>query len=131
MSFVEEEGRLTPMELCSHKSCGRDKRVWLTEDDYLGSDVNLHPWCVYCGVVKNISDDKAHKLGYWHNILSSIANCYSLKQVQKRLISKELDSHDCFNDTYGISGFLQKELFKKIVKKYCNIDARNIDSLIY
>ena len=119
------------MEICSHKSCGREKRVWLPTNDYLGADINLHPWCVYCGVVKNVSDDKAHKLGYWLNILSSIANRFSLKQVQKHLISKELVSYDCFNDTYGISGFLQKELFKKIVKKYCNINARSVDSFIY
>jgi len=119
------------MEICSHKGCSREKRVWLPTSDYLGSDVNLHPWCVCCGVVKNISDDKAHKLGYWLNALSSIANRFSLKQVQKHLISKELASHDCFNDTYGISGSLQKELFKKIVKKYCNINAYSIDSIIY
>jgi hypothetical protein len=119
------------MEICSHKSCGREKRVWLPTNDYLGVDVNLHPWCVYCGVVKSISDDKAHKIGYWLNVLSVVAKRFSLKQVQKHLISKELASLDCFNDTYGISGFLQKELFKKIVKKYCNINAHSIDSFIY
>jgi len=81
--------------------------------------------------VKNISDDKAHELGYWMNILSKIADRFSLKQIQKRLIAKELNSHELFSDTYGITGFSQKEMFKEILKKYCNIDTHNIDSFIY
>jgi len=119
------------MAKCSHRSCGREKRVWLPTSDYFGVDVKLHPWCVHCGVVKNISDDKAHELGYWMNILSKIADRFSLKQIQKRLIAKELASHELFGDTYGITGFPQKELFKKIVKKYCNINARSIEPFIY
>ena len=65
------------------------------------------------------------------NILSKIAARFSIKQIQKRLIAKELTSHELFSDTYGITGFSQKELFKNIVKKYCNINAHSIDPFIY
>ena len=121
------------MTLCFHESCGRESKVWLPlpTGDHFRTDVKLHPWCKHCGLVKNISDDRSHVLGYWMNILSRIADRFSLKQIQKRLIAKELTSHKWFNDTYGITGFSQKELFKNIVKKYCNINAQSIDSFIY
>ena len=118
---------------CSHKSCGRESNVWLPLilDDRYGTDVRLHPWCIHCGLVKNISNDRAHEIGYWMNILSRIAYQFSFKQIQKRLIAKELTSNKYFNDSYVITGFSQKELFKKIVKKYCNINAQSIDTFIY
>jgi len=119
------------MTKCSHRTCGREKRVWLPTNDNSSVDVKLHPWCVQCGVVKNISDDKAHEIGYWMNILSKIANRFSLKQIQKRLIAKELASHELFSDVYGITGFPQKEFFKKIVKKYSNINGHSIEPFIY
>ena len=119
------------MPLCSHKSCGLEHRVWLPSTSYSGSEVKKHSWCIHCGLVKNISDDRPHKLGHWMNILSNIIQGFSLKRVQARLIAKELSSHIYFNDTYGITGSSQKELFKKIVKQYCSIDERSIDSFIY
>ena len=86
------------MTSCSHTSCNKDKRIWLPEGSYTRSDVKLHPWCINCGTVKNISDDRGHKLGYWMNVLSNIANRFSLKQVQKRCIAKDLLAHEHFND---------------------------------
>ena len=119
------------MPQCIHMSCGREKRVWLPVSDHSSGDVKLHQWCVYCGVVKNISDDKVHKLGYWMNILSKIADRFSLKQVQKRFIAKELASHEWFNDSYGITGSSQKELFRNVVAKYCKININAIESFFY
>ncbi|MFW6173105.1 MAG: hypothetical protein ACOC5T_05115 [Elusimicrobiota bacterium] len=119
------------MTNCLHISCGREKKVWLPVRDHSGADVNLHPWCVHCGVVKNISDDRARNLGYWMNILSKISRRFSFKQVQKRCIAKELASHEWFNDTYSITGYSQKELFKNIVAKYCNINVNTIESFFY
>jgi hypothetical protein len=112
-------------------SCGRERRVWLPVSNNSEADINLHPWCVRCGVVKNISEDRGRNLGYWMNILSKIADCFSLTQVQKRLIAKELISLELFNDTYGIAGLPQKDLFKKIVKKYCKININSIESYFY
>jgi len=117
------------MEKCSHQSCGKEYQEWLPMFDC--NDIVRHPWCVKCGRVKNITEDKAKKLGYWINILSKLTNHYSLKQVQKRGISIELANHEDFNDIYGITGSYQKELFKKIIKKYCIIDFKIVDSLVY
>ena len=54
------------MTECSHLNCGREQRVWLQKDSDFSkdfrkksstglSDVALHPWCVLCGCIKNIS----------------------------------------------------------------------------
>jgi len=112
-------------------SCDREKRIWLHDANHSGADIRLHPWCVHCRVVKNITDDKGFKLGYWMNILSKIANRYSLKQVQTRCIAKELASHELFNDIYIINSSAQKMIFINIMKKYCKITIRSIDSFIY
>ena len=119
------------MVSCNHESCGREKRVWLPTGKQNVSEVVLHPWCEHCGLVKNISDDRPHGIGYWMNILSNISKIFSLKKVQKHMICKELESNDCFDDLYGITGSAQKELFNKILEKYCNINMQCIDSSGY
>jgi hypothetical protein len=117
------------MEKCSHQSCSKEKQEWLPIFDC--NDIARHPWCVHCGVVKNISGDRFYKLGYWMNVLSKIANRYSLKQVQKRNIAKELASHELFNDDYCIDCSAQKTIFINIVKRYCKLNTNCIESFIY
>ena len=119
------------MTSCTHENCGREQNVWLPSDENLKSEVTLHPWCKHCGVVKNISDDRPHLIGYWINILSIITHQFSLKQVQKRLITNDLSSNEVFNDLYGITGSAQKELFIKTIGKYCKLDIHSINSLDY
>ena len=118
------------MVLCHHDSCGREQRVWVPTSERKGSDVSLHPWCMKCGLIKNISDDNSHKIGYWMNVLSTISKRFSLTQVQKRLVAKELESSNYFDDTYGSFGSAQKELFIETVRKHCNISHNTIDSFI-
>jgi hypothetical protein len=118
------------METCLHKSCGNEKKVWLPADNF-GTDMLLHPWCIHCGIIKNISDDRGRKLGYWMNILSRIGNKYSLKQVQKRCIAKELTELEGFNDYYFIRGSTQKQIFTNIIKKYCKINENALKSYFY
>ena len=58
---------------CSHVDCGREHRIWLPEtigssDDSRAngtgkSDVSLHHWCMLCGCIQNISDDRPKKIG--------------------------------------------------------------------
>lgn len=119
------------MVICDHENCGREKRVWLPMEQNSASEVILHPWCRHCGLVKNISEDHPHSFGYWTNVLSRITSQFSLKQVQKHLIYKELESNEFFNDLYGITGSAQKELFNKILSKYCNINMQCVDSFNY
>jgi len=115
---------------CLHKSCSYEDRIWLPIRDDLSSDAVLHPWCINCGLIKNISDDRSRKIGYWMNILSKISNRFSITQCQKRLIANEITASNEFGDTYGITGFSQKEMFIKIIKKYCNINHNTIDAFI-
>ena len=119
------------MSQCNHENCGREHRIWMPCANMHYSEVVLHPYCRHCGLVKNLSDDQAHGLGYWINILSRISKIFALKKVQKRLIAKELESNDCFDDSYGVTGAAQKDLFVKTLKKYTKIDLKNIDSYCY
>ena len=129
------------MVKCCHESCGCEERIWLpkgsktlvdiivTSSSGL-SDVAPHRWCIHCGLVKNISDDKPKKIGFWINILSMVTKKYFVTQSQIRLITKELNSYESFNDLYGTTGSSQKEAFIKVVKKYCNIHESIINSFI-
>jgi hypothetical protein len=127
---------------CSHENCGREYRVWLpqnidnTNDNRKKSssgrsDISLHYWCILCGCVKNVSDDRPKKMGYWINVLSKISQKCSVSQSQKRLVVKELDSYECFDDFYGTTGSAQKEIFVRVVKKHCGLCENLIDSFIY
>ena len=60
-------------------------------------------------------------MGYWTNVLSRMTKRFSLTQSQKRLMVKELESHECFDDLYGTTGSAQKEIFVKVVKKYYSL----------
>ena len=73
------------MLMHQHQSCGRGEEIWFPVE---GIGLIPHPWCIKCGVVKNISDDKAKRLGYWINVLSDIVNNFKLTKVQQRLIIK-------------------------------------------
>jgi len=119
------------MEICNHENCGKEKNVWLPLGQNSTSESILHPWCKHCGLVKNLSEDHPQSFGYWINILSRIESQLKIKKVQKRLIANELTSNDSFNDLYGITGSAQKELFSKIVNKYCKINLNFINSLDY
>ena len=116
--------------ICSHESCSREKKILLPVENKHGSDVSLHLWCVRCGLIKNISDDKPKEIGYWMNILSGVSHKFSIAQCQKRLIAKELDSCKEFEDLYGITGSSQKEMFVRTIQKYCNLSINNIDSFL-
>ena len=115
------------MNQCLHKVCGKEKMIWLPVMELNSSSVEKHLWCENCGLIKNISDDRPYRLGYWMNLLGLISNCFNLSQCQKRLIAKEIESSDCLNDTFGSYGHSQKIIFKNIIKKYVKF---NIDSLI-
>ena len=118
------------MDACNHDNCGREERIWLNSNEPY-SDVELHPWCVHCGLIKNVSDDRPKKIGYWMNVLSLVEKDYNIKKVQKRLVSKELETNTGFNDFYGTTGSSQKNLFVDILKKYCKVCVRDLDSYIY
>ena len=118
------------MQNCEHKICGKEKRVWLPNTEPRFGSIEKHPWCITCGLVKNISDDRPKSIGYWMNILSIISTDHDLKQVQKRLIAKEIEDSDIFHDSFGSFGSDQKKMFIKILRKYIFINSSKIDTLI-
>jgi len=127
-------------EKCFHISCNREQRIWLNkkvENNYFKktsstgiTDVTMHPYCIFCGSIKNISDDRPKKLGHWINILSKISKEYKISKIQKRLVIKELGKNDYFDDFYSITGSEQKEIFVKTIRKYCKISEETIYSYI-
>jgi len=116
--------------VCSHESCCHEDKIWLPLESNHASEDVLHHWCIHCGLIKNISEDRPKKIGYWMNILSKISYHFSFAQCQKRLIAKELDSCKEFVDLYGITGSSQKEMFVRTIQKYCNLSKNNLDSFL-
>lgn len=116
---------------CEHVSCGREHRVWLPVHGHHDSEAVLHPWCTRCGMVRNVSDDRPHRRGYWMNVLAMLVRRFSLTQCQKRLIAREIARHDEFDDTYGTFGSSQRRLFTQIVSKYTHVTAESIERFVY
>lgn len=115
---------------CEHQNCGREHRLWLPDGTALWKEVELHPWCVHCGQIKNISDDKGKKVGYWVNMLARLSNHLQITQVQKRLILQDLSNHDGFSDTYSVTHSAQEELFVMIIEKHTSYPPKTIYSWI-
>ena len=76
------------MSKCTHKVCGKEEMVWLPVTELNNYSIEKHSWCRNCGLVKNVSEDRAHKIGYWMNLLSIISNQYRLTKCQKRLFRR-------------------------------------------
>lgn len=103
---------------CRHESCGTTEKVWLPyEFDGRGRGLKPHPYCIHCGVIKNISsDDKAKPLGYYINALAG----QSITKVQTRIIIKELEKMG-FDDAYSMTRSAQEKVFMSVVQKYCKV----------
>jgi hypothetical protein len=114
---------------CSHHVCGKEERIWLPTSDMRYGSLEKHPWCKTCGLVKNISDDRPKKIGYWMNLFSYLSSEIALTQVQKRLISKELKDTEIFHDMFGSFGSDQKDIFLRILTKYVSLESLDIETL--
>lgn len=108
---------------CDHKLCGNIQKVWLPyEVRGHMKGLKSHPYCLLCGAVKNISSDRAKPLGYFMNIVSSLP----VTKVQTRLIAKDLEELEDFEDAFSISSFMQEQIFVNIVKKYSSLPEHTI-----
>ena len=101
---------------CEHESCGAAEKVWLPyELEGRSRGLKPHSYCIHCGVVKNISPDRAKPMGYYTNMLARMP----ITKVQMRLIVKELESMD-FDDAYSMTGGSEQgKVFSSVVQKYC------------
>ena len=99
---------------CKHESCGAAEKVWQPyEFEGRSRGLKPHSYCIHCGIVKNISSDRAKPMGYYTNMLSRMP----ITKVQLRLIVKELESLD-FDDAYSMTKSEQERVFINIVQKY-------------
>ncbi|MDY6930937.1 MAG: hypothetical protein SVJ22_03350 [Halobacteriota archaeon] len=117
---------------CNHKDCNPVDNDWL---EYVlegkEHDLRSHPYCIYCGLIKNLTDGKAKRLGHYTNVLSNMSDALSrLTKVQMRLIIRELESIDGFEDRYSMTEYDQRRIFIKIVRKHCDISERFINSFL-
>ncbi len=115
--------------MCIHEDCGAKEKVWLpfvARGMYRG--LKPHPYCKHCGLIKNIGD-RAKNIGYYINIIANMERYLEkrgITKVQMRLIAKELEGNECFNDSYGVSRFNQDKVFIDIVQRYCNVSENFI-----
>ena len=106
----------------NHESCHPENWVWLPYD--YGTDrgfLKEHPYCIKCGAVKNMSPNRSRGIGFYANILGSIARRRKLTDVQIRLIMKKLEEIEGFEDRYSLSGDVQSEWFLDAVEMYTSL----------
>lgn len=108
------------------------KRVWLNLPNGV---IKLHPYCSYCGCVKNVSSDRGKKFSYFVEKLSELKKIlkkrgYKVSEVQIRLILKELSEIDGFEDIWSITFSKQKELFIQVVRKHIKVSKYLVESIL-
>ena len=114
---------------CSHVSS--QQRFWLPTHNGV---LKLHPYCVKCGEVKNVSSDRGKGIGYFINVIYELKKFlekkgYKISQSQIRLIIKEFEDKG-YDDTYSIPFSIQKNEFVKIVRKYIKVSEDVICSFL-
>jgi hypothetical protein len=117
---------------CSHESCGNLDKVWLPfmVNNQLNG-LKPHPFCVHCGVIKNISQEKLRNVGFYMNVLARIdKHIARITKSQMRLIAWEIEKNDDFHDTYAMTRDAQDVIFINVVTKYCNVSEVHINSMI-
>ncbi len=121
-----ESSQIDKEELCPHESHDRDWLHVLDEGDY--QTPAPHPYCEKCGLVKSIGPDRPKKMGYFISVLDELERLlnhedkkddrYKLIEAQKRLIVKEMEGDELFQDLWGTYRSAQEERFVGIVRKY-------------
>ncbi len=118
---------------CDHIDCGCTEKVWLPyvirEHTY---GIKSHPFCIMCGVVKNIGSDRAKSRGYFINVLSQIEKHLKIpgSSVRMRLVVKDLEKIEDFDDAYSMSKYAQEKVFINIIKNYYQIPDRTIQQFL-
>jgi hypothetical protein len=118
---------------CDHLDCGNLEKVWLPyilREQHIG--LKSHPYCIDCGMVKNIGSDRAKSRGYFFNVISMIDKKLKLpgSSVRMRLIAKDLEKIEDFDDAYSMSRYGQEKIIIGLVKKYYQIPERTIKEFL-
>ena len=113
---------------CNHEHGGKD---WARMSNGV---TKLHPYCRNCGTIKNISSDRAMKLGFFVAALSRLKKIlrkrgYKISEAQIRLIVNELSRNEEFCDRWWITYSRQREIFIKTVQKYVRVSRDVIEAV--
>ncbi|MFZ3385352.1 MAG: hypothetical protein WA144_15640 [Candidatus Methanoperedens sp.] len=83
-------------------------------------------------MVKNIGSDRAVGSGYFINALSQMEKNLRLpgSSVRMRLVAKELENIEDFEDNYSMTKYAQEKTFIKIIKKYYMLPERVIQQYL-
>ena len=113
-----------------HRHVSAPERHWLPAHNHL---LAPHPSCRVCGLVKNLSPDRARKIGYFVNVLSEMRKHRGgklLSDAQVRLILLELQKVDNFEDDYYVTFQAQKSVFVNAVRKYSSLSPGFVESFL-
>ena len=117
------------MPECEHKISGSKEKVWLPYY-FEGRDRGLkpHPYCTECGLIKNLSSERLHSIGFFMNAVAELGKRYKITQVQIRLIVQEMDKQT-LGDKFGMDRRQQEKLFIEISTRILNVPARAVTEL--
>jgi len=107
----------------AHEECASRQRLWLDRERYSPASAALHPYCVRCGTVKDLTLPRARPIGFYLAGLSRLCTYLEqstlhpkLAQVQGRLIAQRLAASGEFADPYGTPGRQQIEAYADAVR---------------
>lgn len=118
------------MMRCEHITSGNTEKIWLPysfRDRERG--LKPHSYCTECGLVKNLSSERPHEIGYFINLISDLGRHLKIAQVQVRLMVLEMQRQG-LDDSYGMDRLQQEKLFVEIVTRILNVPERAICELL-
>ncbi len=127
---------------CDHEDTRSENFVWIkpSPSEKVHSPAQKRQFCPKCGKIKYQGSATAKKMGFYVNILKEIqrkmdvlykrkmANS-KLTQVQVRLILKELEEDEEFNDRFSNNQHNQWGHFKFAIKRHCDIPEELVESI--
>ena len=115
---------------CDHKTSGSKEKIWLPYI-YQGRARGLkpHPYCIECGLVKNLSSDRLHSIGFFMNLIADLGKRHKITKIQIRLIVLEMEEL-ALEDKFGMDRKQQEDLFVEIATRILNLPARVVLELL-
>jgi hypothetical protein len=118
---------------CDHIECASIEKVWLPHilrEHPKG--LKSHPFCIRCGMIKNIGSDKAKGRGYYINVISQIQKHLKIpgSTVRMHLVVKELEKIEDFDDSFSMTKYNQEKILISIIKKYYQIPEITIQRFL-
>ena len=105
------------MSGCEHKISGSREKIWLPYY-FEGRERGLkpHPYCIECGLIKNLSSDRPRSIGYFMNLIAELGEHHKIVKIQTRLIALEMERLTR-DDRFGMDRQQQEDLFVEITTR--------------